>query len=787
MAGRRLRDVVKTVLTSEEDFEFDDIYIVIAGLSNTYSQYITTYEEHQVQRYEGASTLYGPHTLSAYIQEFKKLAMALINDEQVEPGPQPPDFFERKIGLLPPVVVDGIPLGVNFGDVCADLPQNSSFKSGDMVKASFWSACPRNDLMTEGTFLHWWSCRKGYLIRYCPLWAKPSRICFWYHSKGPLINGGVSPRNAEAWKEETIPLRGGLNGEGICKKCGRKPENSCEFLGRVWNQEKGWEDSLRRGRGSSEEELDEDQGGAQPNWVKRVELPTFEGFDPMGWIARAEKVFETQGVIKEENKDKAKNCSWEGLKEAMVVRFGGRKKCSASAFHCTRSQEASDWSIIESLILVNKIVVVEVDCFIALFSYHCPELRGLGRATQPHAVLPQVACGATTVGGKLLPNFDYELFEVVERVVRAREERGMVDPESDTEAGNNVCDVTMEIGHCIQKPKLEQRHEDNHEEEHEEKPFFSWVKREEVEHKVVSVEENNNKSNIEGVVEQAISGVEMVKAVDVATEDQEEQRGLVVLDTTAEGRELLEALKDIKDHFLRVYDSRKEVTRMLEVNRFREEWKTLEEDWPPPKPPDLNGRAIASGLHSYHNTMMKKSQEIKFHGFNLEDKVVLQRDVMIGYNGFRIEGRKKENPRKGVGEKKNEKREWEVIDPNWVLKREGKNESEYLRAISEMLHLGDLRLLFCIWHVRTLWRCSGEQLSDAVEIGKEQLSEKVTVSDEGDSEVVKTCPAAMGFAFAAETTDGPGAFDFTQGDDKGNPFWKLLRDLLKTTTKEQID
>lgn len=37
---------------------------------------------------------------------------------------------------------------------------------------------------------------------------------------------------------------------------------------------------------------------------------------------------------------------------------------------------------------------------------------------------------------------------------------------------------------------------------------------------------------------------------------------------------------------------------------------------------------------------------------------------------------------------------------------------------------------------------------------------------DGKSEVVKTCPAAMGFAFAAGTTDGPGAFDFTQGDDK---------------------
>ncbi|RZB51019.1 Neutral ceramidase 1 isoform C [Glycine soja] len=152
MAGRRLRDAVKTVLTSEEYFEFDDIHIVIAGLTNTYSQYITTYEEYQVQRYEGASTLYGPHTLCAYIQEFKKLAEALVYGEPVEPGPQPPDLLEKQISLLPPVVVDATPLGVNFGDVCTDVPRNSTFKSGDLVTASFWSACPRNDLMTEGTF-----------------------------------------------------------------------------------------------------------------------------------------------------------------------------------------------------------------------------------------------------------------------------------------------------------------------------------------------------------------------------------------------------------------------------------------------------------------------------------------------------------------------------------------------------------------------------------------------------------------------------------------------------------
>lgn len=96
--------------------------------------------------------MYGPHTLSAYIQEFKKLASALITNQPVEPGPQPPDLLNKQMSLLTPVVMDATPLGVNFGDVSTDVPQNAIFKRGDLVSVVFWSACPRNDLMTEGTF-----------------------------------------------------------------------------------------------------------------------------------------------------------------------------------------------------------------------------------------------------------------------------------------------------------------------------------------------------------------------------------------------------------------------------------------------------------------------------------------------------------------------------------------------------------------------------------------------------------------------------------------------------------
>ena len=46
----------------------EGLHIVVAGLTNTYASYITTPEEYAAQRYEGGFTLYGQHTLDAYIQ-----------------------------------------------------------------------------------------------------------------------------------------------------------------------------------------------------------------------------------------------------------------------------------------------------------------------------------------------------------------------------------------------------------------------------------------------------------------------------------------------------------------------------------------------------------------------------------------------------------------------------------------------------------------------------------------------------------------------------------------------
>jgi neutral ceramidase len=64
MAGRRLRAAVKQVLVEGNVVGADqEVYVTIAGLANNYASYVTTFEEYQAQRYEAASTIYGPHTL----------------------------------------------------------------------------------------------------------------------------------------------------------------------------------------------------------------------------------------------------------------------------------------------------------------------------------------------------------------------------------------------------------------------------------------------------------------------------------------------------------------------------------------------------------------------------------------------------------------------------------------------------------------------------------------------------------------------------------------------------
>ena len=53
--------------------------MILAGYSNIYTHYTTTFQEYQAQRYEAASTIYGPNTLAAYQEQYARLTRALVN------------------------------------------------------------------------------------------------------------------------------------------------------------------------------------------------------------------------------------------------------------------------------------------------------------------------------------------------------------------------------------------------------------------------------------------------------------------------------------------------------------------------------------------------------------------------------------------------------------------------------------------------------------------------------------------------------------------------------------
>ncbi|KAH9965463.1 Neutral/alkaline nonlysosomal ceramidase [Russula dissimulans] len=155
MAGRRIRNAVRAQLIADGIIG-EDAYVVIAGPANTYAHYVTTREEYGVQRYEGASTLFGPNTLDAYIDKYSNLVSYLADDASgaVPPSdPAPPDLTSQAISLRTGVAFDSPGAGKQFGGLLADVPAGSTFTAGQTVSAQFVGANPRNNLRLEGTFL----------------------------------------------------------------------------------------------------------------------------------------------------------------------------------------------------------------------------------------------------------------------------------------------------------------------------------------------------------------------------------------------------------------------------------------------------------------------------------------------------------------------------------------------------------------------------------------------------------------------------------------------------------
>ncbi|NWW11996.1 ASAH2 ceramidase, partial [Oreocharis arfaki] len=152
MSGRRLREAVTSEFHSHGT---PGMNVVIAGLCNVYTHYITTYEEYQVQRYEAASTIYGPHTLSAYIQLYRGLAkaIALNATEDLPRGPEPPLFNVTSMTLLPSLSAESAPGGKTFGDVLEEV--RPEYGEREVAEVTFVGANPRTSAenATEHNFL----------------------------------------------------------------------------------------------------------------------------------------------------------------------------------------------------------------------------------------------------------------------------------------------------------------------------------------------------------------------------------------------------------------------------------------------------------------------------------------------------------------------------------------------------------------------------------------------------------------------------------------------------------
>eukprot|EP01117_Protostelium_nocturnum_P006825 TRINITY_DN2451_c0_g3_i2.p2 TRINITY_DN2451_c0_g3~~TRINITY_DN2451_c0_g3_i2.p2 ORF type:complete len:723 (+),score=222.91 TRINITY_DN2451_c0_g3_i2:3379-5547(+) len=151
MSGRRLRNTVMDTLKSLGAAD-ENTHVVIAGLSNDYSHYIATKEEYSFQRYEGASTIFGPHTLAAYQQEFSKLAVHMTKGTKPE-GPYfyPADLSGSTIHLPFTFDFDLHPLGSPYGTVLRDVAGNKS--RGDVISVVFQGSNLRRNYRIQDTFV----------------------------------------------------------------------------------------------------------------------------------------------------------------------------------------------------------------------------------------------------------------------------------------------------------------------------------------------------------------------------------------------------------------------------------------------------------------------------------------------------------------------------------------------------------------------------------------------------------------------------------------------------------
>ncbi|XP_017431852.2 uncharacterized protein LOC108339224 [Vigna angularis] len=152
-------------------------------------------------------------------------------------------------------------------------------------------------------------------------------------------------------------------------------------------------DRERRSTESSDEESEEERNDVQRSWMKRVELPTFEGTDPTGWIAKAEKFFDIQGVTEKEKMKLVYICMdgsanywfrfWRKKTRHPTWRFGGLIRGTVfEKLAAVRQRGGVDEYIQEFEVLVAQATGVTEDQLLGYFFAGLQE--GLRNTVRPH-------------------------------------------------------------------------------------------------------------------------------------------------------------------------------------------------------------------------------------------------------------------------------------------------------------------------------------------------------------------------------------------------------------------
>lgn len=76
IAGQRIEKTILEILSARGVVE-----VVVTSYCNGYCGYVSTYEEYEVQLYEGGHTVFGKHTLGAILTRFRQMAMEMLKPE----------------------------------------------------------------------------------------------------------------------------------------------------------------------------------------------------------------------------------------------------------------------------------------------------------------------------------------------------------------------------------------------------------------------------------------------------------------------------------------------------------------------------------------------------------------------------------------------------------------------------------------------------------------------------------------------------------------------------------